>query len=65
MKLKEWREEQGLSQDNAAKGIGWTQSTWQRIEAGAQPANANQLRELHSFTGGGVTPNDMVLGRVG
>lgn len=62
MNLKTWREGQGLSQEQAGKGIGWPQSTWQRIEAGTTPANADQLRELHAFTGGSVTPNDMVLG---
>lgn len=62
MTLRDWRKDQGLSQDDAAKGIGWTQSTWQRIESGVTPANADQLREVHAFTGGAVTPNDMVLG---
>lgn len=62
MKLKEWRQSNGLSQTAAAEGIGWTQSTWQRIEAATQPADADQLRAIHDFTGGKVTPNDMVLG---
>lgn len=62
MKLKEWRQTKGISQATAADRIGWTQSTWQRIEAGAQAADANQLRAIHAFTNGKVTPNDMVLG---
>ncbi|HEX8418976.1 MAG TPA: helix-turn-helix transcriptional regulator [Sphingomonas sp.] len=62
MTLKEWRDEAGVSQMEAARMFGWSQSTLQRIEAGAQPADARQLRELHTHTGGKVTPNDMVLG---
>ena len=64
MTLKEWRIGRRLSQALAAERIGWTQSTWQRIEAGTQPADANQLRQIHDFTNGKVTPNVMVLGGV-
>lgn len=62
MKLKEWRNARGLSQHAAGQGLGWSQSKFQRIEAGDQPADADDLRALHDYTGGAVTPNDMVFG---
>lgn len=62
MTLKEWRNHQGLTQEEAGKVMGWPQSTYQRIEAGTTPANRDQLLEIHEATGGAVTPNDMVLG---
>lgn len=57
-KLRNWRRQQGLSQQQAADQLGVARRTWHQWEQGAiVPGPANMI-ELVQLTAGAVQPND-------
>lgn len=57
-KLRNWRRQQGLSQQQAAELLGVARRTWHQWEQAAiVPGPANMI-ELVQLTGGAVQPND-------
>jgi plasmid maintenance system antidote protein VapI len=63
MTLKDWiAEDAERTQQKVADGIGVDQAFVSRLCNGAA-CSADVMKRIFDFTGGSVTPNDMVLGR--
>lgn len=58
MKLREWRQAQGLSMEQLGDLIGLTQSSVSRIENGKNRPEWGTLDRIVQVTDGAVTPND-------
>ena len=58
-KVRLWREDNGLTQEEAAKRVGCSQSVYSRIERGLVTPRASLQRRFYAVTG--VSPNDWIL----
>lgn len=61
MNFKEWRQAQGMTQDEAAEFFDVTQSMVSAWERGAKRPADVHLRSINDKTAGQVTPNDFIL----
>jgi len=61
-KLRNWRNREGLSQDQAAKKVGTTQRTWGAWEDGSTP-EADFIESIEKLTGGAVAFRDRARSR--
>ncbi len=60
--LKAYRQSIGATLDEAAAGIGMTSAaTLSRIENGKGNPSADLMRRIAEWSGGTITPNDLVL----
>lgn len=58
MKLSEWRDREGWSQQRLADKLGCTISTIWRYEQGQRDPDADTKRRIFLITDGAVEPND-------
>lgn len=58
MKLSEWRDREGWSQQRLADELGCTISTIWRYEQGQRDPDADTKRRIFLITDGAVEPND-------
>lgn len=64
MKLKDWLHKNGVAQAALAAHIGVTQAAVSMWVNGVMVPEPATMRKIHRVTGGKVTPNDFVLGKV-
>lgn len=58
MKLADWRNAAGLTQEELADKIGLTPLSIARYENGTRVPIPTVMRQLYELSGGSVTPND-------
>jgi transcriptional regulator with XRE-family HTH domain len=64
-KLKEWRDERGLSQTKAAETFGVDQGVWGAWERDEKRPSLETIFALQSFTAGKITVQDWLGPRTG
>lgn len=65
MNLRDWREAEGLTQEQAAARIGISQGTLSRYESGKQEPSMATVRRIKAATDGKVTAEDWPVEREG
>ena len=60
MTFTDYLRHRGIAQKTAAEQLGVTPATVSRLVAG-HGASADRMRRIHRWSGGAVTPNDLVL----
>jgi transcriptional regulator with XRE-family HTH domain len=58
--FKAFRKSKALSVEKAAEELGVSKATVSRLENGKQGVSADLMRRISEWTGGQVTPNDLV-----
>ncbi len=61
--LRQWREAQRLTLDEAAAGVGTTRPVWWSWEKGGRIPSPQFMARLKEFTGGAVKADDFYAAR--
>lgn len=61
MRLKQYREKLNVSREDLAKKLNVSSVTVWRWETGQAYPRASELKKIADWSGGKVTPNDMML----